>query len=85
MLTLRYQLSVLQRRLGPALVRFTQSDRALLAALLHRLHRLPKSVLTQLHLVVRSDTVLKWYRNLITRRHAERSRPKRVGRPRTGR
>jgi putative transposase len=79
-LTLRHQLSVLQRQLGPARVRCTPGDRALLAALLHRL---PKNVLTQLHLMVRPDTVLKWHRNLIARRHAERSRPERVGRPRT--
>src|SRR5712664_2315186 len=31
----------------------------------------------------RPDTVLRWHRDLITRRHAARSRPKRPGRPRT--
>ena len=36
-LALRHQLLVLQRQLGPDRVRFTPSDRALLAALLHRL------------------------------------------------
>ena len=36
-LVLRHQLSVLQRQLGPDRVRFTPGDRALLAALLHRL------------------------------------------------
>jgi putative transposase len=61
-------------------VRFTPSDRALLAALLHRL---PRRVLTSLHLVVRPDTVLRWHRDLLARRHAQRSRPKRAGRPRT--
>jgi hypothetical protein len=50
-LALRHQLSVLQRQLGPDRVRFTPADRALLAALLHRL---PRDVLKRLHLVVRS-------------------------------
>lgn len=52
---LRHQLSVLQRQLGPGRVRFTPGDRALLAALLHRL---PRDVLKRLHLVVRPDTML---------------------------
>jgi putative transposase len=52
-LALRHQLSVLQRQLGPDRVRFTPGDRALLAALLHRL---PRDVLNRLHLVVRPDT-----------------------------
>jgi hypothetical protein len=38
-LTLRHQIGVLQRQLGGARVRFTSADRALLAALLHRLPR----------------------------------------------
>ena len=79
-LALRHQLDVLQRQLGPARVRFTPSDRALLAALLHQL---PRRVLKHLHLVVRPDTVLRWHRDLVARHHAERSRPKRTGRPRT--
>jgi transposase InsO family protein len=79
-LILRHQLAVLQRQLGPARVRFAASDRALLAALLHQL---PKDVLKRLHLIVKPDTVLRWHRDLIARRHAARSRPKRVGRPRT--
>jgi transposase InsO family protein len=61
-------------------VRFTWSDRALLAALLHGL---PKHVLGHLHLIVKPDTVLRWHRDLMARRHAQRCRPKRVGRPRT--
>jgi transposase len=79
-LALRHQLSVLQRQLGPDRARFTPGDRALLAALLHRL---PRDVLEGLHLVVRPDTVLRWYRDLVARRHAQRSRPRRPGRPRT--
>ncbi|HEV3170418.1 MAG TPA: integrase, partial [Actinocrinis sp.] len=79
-LALRHQLAILQRQIGPQRVRFTPSDRALLAALLHHL---PRSVLKHLHLIVRADTVLRWHRDLIARRHAQRSRPKTVGRPRT--
>jgi len=71
---------VLQCQLGPARVRFAVSDRAVLAALLHRL---PRRVLQRLGLVVRPDTVLRWHQDLVARRHAERSRPMRVGRPRT--
>ena len=42
-------------------------------------------VLTHLHLVVRPDIVLRWHRDPVARRHAERARPKRPGRPRTAR
>ena len=79
-LALRRQLLVLQRQLGPGKVRFTLADRALLAALLHRL---PRDVLKRLHLVVRPDTLLRWHRDMIARRHARRSRPRHLGRPRT--
>lgn len=79
-LALRHQLAVLHRQLGADRIRFTPSDRALLAALLHQL---PRSVLKDLHLIVRPDTVLRWHRDLIARRHAVRPHPKRVGRPRT--
>ena len=79
-LALRHQLLVLQRRLGLRKVRFTPADRALLAALLHRL---PRHVLKRLHLAVRPDTVLRWHRDMLARRHARRSRPRRPGRPRT--
>ncbi len=34
-----------------------------------------------MRLLVRPDTVLRWHRNLIARRHAARSRPKHAGRP----
>jgi 2-methylisocitrate lyase-like PEP mutase family enzyme len=33
--------------------------------------------------LVRPETVLRWHRDLITRRHARMSRPKQVGRPLT--
>jgi putative transposase len=60
--------------------RFTPPDRALLAALLHRL---PRPTLRQLHLIVSPDTVLRWHRDLLRRHHAKMSRPKRPGRPPT--
>ena len=77
-LALRHQFLVLQRQLGPDRARFTPADRALLAALLHRL---PRNVLKRLPLVVHPDTVLRWHRDMLARRHA--SRPRRPGRPRT--
>jgi len=36
-----------------------------------------------MRLLVRPDTVLRWHRDLVRRRHAARSRPRRPGRPRT--
>ncbi|WP_327241457.1 integrase core domain-containing protein [Streptomyces sp. NBC_01320] len=79
-LALRHQLSVLERQLGKAKVRFNPSDRVFLAALLHRL---PLDVLRRLRLLVQPDTVLRWHRDLVAHRHAAASRPKRPGRPRT--
>jgi hypothetical protein len=79
-LALRHQITVLERQLGKEKVRFDASDRALLAALLHRL---PRDVLRRVRLLVRPDTVLRWHRGLVARRHADASRPKRPGRPRT--
>jgi putative transposase len=79
-LALRHQLTVLERQLRGARVRFAPPDRAFLAALLHRL---PRPVLHQIRLVVRPETVLRWHRDLMAAHHARISRPKRVGRPRT--
>jgi putative transposase len=79
-LALRHQLAVLQRQLDGQRVRFDPADRACLAALLHRL---PKPTLHSLRLLVRPDTILRWHRDLQTRRHAAVSRPRRLGRPRT--
>jgi putative transposase len=79
-LVLRHQIVVLQRQLGAQRPRFRPSDRALLGALLHRL---PTDVLRRLGLLVRPDTILRWHRDLIARRHAVASRPRRPGRPRT--
>lgn len=79
-LALRHQLAVLERQLGDERVRFTPTDRAFLAALSHRL---PREALRQLRLLVRPDTILRWHRDLISRRYAARSTPKRLGRPPT--
>lgn len=79
-LVLRHQVAVLERQLGGKKVRLTPADRALLAALLHRLG--PRA-LGRMRLLVRPDTVLRWHRDLVRRRHAARSRPRRRGRPRT--
>jgi putative transposase len=79
-LALRHQLTVLHRQLGTEKVRFDPADRAFLAALLHRL---PPVVLRRVRLLVRPDTVLRWHRDLLARRHAYLSRPKRPGRPPT--
>lgn len=79
-LALRHQIMVLERHLHGDRVRFTPADRAWLAALLHPL---PRTVRNQLRLLVRPETVLRWHRDLIARRHARSSRPHRAGRPRT--
>ncbi|GAA2264132.1 MULTISPECIES: integrase core domain-containing protein [Kitasatospora] len=79
-LALRHQITVLERQLNGQRVRFEASDRALLAALLQGL---PPQVLRRMRLLMRPDTVLRWHRDLLARRHAARSWPKRGGRPRT--
>jgi hypothetical protein len=79
-LSLRHQLAVLQRQLDGQRVRFEAADRAWLAALLHRL---PRPTLRSLRLLARPDTVLRWHRDLLARRHTAASRPRRPGRPRT--
>jgi hypothetical protein len=76
-LALRHQIMVLERQLHGDRVRFAPADRAWLAALLHPL---PHQVLRDLRLLVRPETVLRWHRDLVARRHARRSRPLRPGR-----
>jgi putative transposase len=77
-LALRHQLLVLHRQVGkPA---FTDTDRAILAGLLHHL---PMDKLSQLLMLVRPDTIMRWHRNLLKRRHAAACAPKRRGRPPT--
>src|SRR5438552_11139241 len=78
--SLRHQLAVLQRQLAGQQVRFAPIDRAWLAALLHPL---PRPTWRRLRLLVQPDTILKWHRDLIARRQAAVSRPRRRGRPRT--
>jgi putative transposase len=79
-LALRHQITVLERQLSKNRPRFSPADRAFLAALLHRL---PRNVLGQFRLLIRPETVLRWHRDVLARRHAARSRPGRPGRPRT--
>ena len=79
-LALRHQIAVLERHLYGEKIRFIPADRALLAALLHRL---PRETLRRIRLLVRPETVLRWHRDLIARRHAVLSRPRRAGRPPT--
>ena len=49
-LALRHQITILERQLHGQRIQFTPADRALLAALLHRL---PRTVLRQIPLLVR--------------------------------
>ncbi|MBG0824933.1 transposase [Planomonospora sp. ID91781] len=80
-LALRHHITVLERQLGVGTrVRFAPEDRAFLAALLTSL---PREILCRLRLLVRPDTVLRWHRDLMRRRHARTCRPKRLGRPTT--
>ncbi|GAB2810629.1 hypothetical protein GCM10027073_48830 [Streptomyces chlorus] len=77
-LALRHQLLVLQRQVAkPA---FTDTDRVVLAGLLHRL---PMDKLRHLLLLVSPDTILRRHRDLLKRRHAATCAPKRRGRPPT--
>jgi putative transposase len=71
---------VLQRQPAGEQIRFHPSDRAILAALLHRL---PRNLPRRVRLLVRPATVLRWHRDLLAHRHAVASRPTRAGRPRT--
>jgi putative transposase len=79
-LALRHQIAALERQLGKTRPRFCPGDRAFLAALLHRL---PRDVLGRFRLLVRPETALRWHRDLLARCHAAKSRPRRLGRPRT--
>ena len=59
---------------------FTAADRDFLAALLQSL---PRKVLRRLRLIVRPETILRWHRDLIRRRHAKTSKTRQRGRPPT--
>jgi len=73
-LVLRHQITVPERQRGERKARFTLPDRALLAALLHRLR---PQALRRIRLLVCPDTVVRWHRDLIKELHASRSKPKR--------
>ena len=77
-LVLRHQITILERQLDRTRPRFSPADRAFPSALLRRL---PPEALRRLRLLVRPETVLRWNQDLLTRRHATKSRPKRLGRP----
>jgi len=80
-LALRHQIMVLERRLDGQKVRFDPCDRAFLAALMYRL---PRDVLRRVRLLVRPETVLRWHRDLVARRHAAVARPNRTSGSTTG-
>jgi hypothetical protein len=69
-LPLRHQLAVLHGQLGDQRPRLRPEGRALLAALLAPLARVK---LRRLRLLVSPDTVLRWHRDLMKRRHAQSS------------
>ncbi|MEU5850678.1 integrase [Saccharopolyspora shandongensis] len=79
-LALRHQLTILQRQLGDQRLQLRPEDRAFLAALLVPLAR---TTLRRLRLLVSPDTVLRWHRDLVKRRHARASAHRGPGRPRT--
>ncbi|MFI6603432.1 hypothetical protein ACIBHX_44975 [Nonomuraea sp. NPDC050536] len=80
-LALRHQITVLERQLGTdTKVKFAPEDRAFLAALLTSL---PREVLCRLRLLVRLDTILRWHRDQLKRRHARTCQRRRPGRPPT--
>src|ERR1022692_4780347 len=80
-LILRHQLAVLQRR-QPRRPELNWADRALLATLLSVI---PKTRRRGLWLLVTPDTILRWHRDIVRRRHAARSMRAKTGRPATRR
>jgi putative transposase len=80
-LILRHQLAVLQRP-QPRRPKLNWADRALLATLLSVI---PKARRQGLHLLVTPDTVLRWHRDIVSRRWAARSMRAKTGRPATRR
>jgi putative transposase len=80
-LILRHQLAVLQRR-QPRRPKLNWADRALLATLLGLI---PKARRQGLGLLVTPDTIVRWHRDIVRRRWADRSMRGRTGRPSTRR
>jgi putative transposase len=76
-LLLRHQLAVLQRQLD-ARPKTTWADRAFIALLLDVI---PKHRRGGLRLIVTPETVLRWHRDIVARRWADKSRHKHPGRP----
>jgi hypothetical protein len=80
-LLLRHQLTVLQRQVE-ARPKLSWSDRALIALLLDVI---PKRHRGGLRLIVTPQTVLRWHRDIVACRWADKSRHKHPGRPRAHR
>jgi putative transposase len=80
-LLLRHQLTVLERQVDSR-PNLTWADRALIAVLLDVV---PRSRRAGLRLIVSPDTVLRWRRDIVRRRWAQKSRHRQCGRPRTRR
>jgi putative transposase len=80
-LLLRHQLAVLQRQTA-AQPKLRWTDRALSAALLTLI---PRSCHGALHLFITPGTILRWQSDIVRRRWAAESKPKRPGRPPTHR
>jgi putative transposase len=76
-LALRHQVLVLQRQV--ARPRFTDADRTILAVLSQALER---RRLSEVFLIVRPATVLRWHRRLVARHWTQPPTPRR-GRPAT--
>ena len=80
-LLLRHQLTVLQRQVDTR-PKMSWADRALIALLLNVIPRRHRG---GLRLIVRPQTILRWHRDIVRRRWADRSRHTHPGRPRTHR
>src|SRR5271157_2589741 len=80
-LILRHQLAVLQRR-QPCRPGLNWADRALLATLLGVIQKARRQ---GLRLLVTPDTMLRWHRDIVRRRWADRSMRGKTGRPATRR
>ena len=79
-LVLRHQVTVLQRQLGTTRPRFFLATGRSWPPCCTGCRG---TCCGRFRLLVRPDTVLRWHRDLLARRHAARSRPGRPGRPRT--
>ena len=80
-LLLRHQLAVLQRQ-QPHRLKLNWADRALLATLLGVI---PKARRQGLRLLITSETILRWHRDIVHHRWAARSMCGKTGRPATRR